>query len=106
MEQLRAAYPSSISQCVSVMLSHWKIVTEQHKVNYTSVLANSLREVGRADLADDINGSVQRLSCDFSVKEKTCSISSTDGEDELDGCAGKNNSSISYLFFYVLLFKV
>ncbi|XP_071159902.1 uncharacterized protein [Mytilus edulis] len=94
MEQLRAAYPSSISQCVSVMLSHWKIVTEQHKVNYTSVLANSLREVGRADLADDINGSVQRLSCDFSVKEKTCSISSTDGEDELDGCADNSRQYV------------
>ncbi|CAC5380216.1 unnamed protein product [Mytilus coruscus] len=94
MEQLGAAYPSSISQCVSVMLSHWKIVAEQHKVNYTLVLSNSLREVGRADLADDINGSVQRLSCDFSIKQKICSISSTEGEDELDGCSDNSRQHI------------
>jgi hypothetical protein len=57
MEQLRSAYPNSIPQCVSLMLSKWQITLEEYGIQTTPTLANALRDAERADLADDLSGS-------------------------------------------------
>jgi len=88
MEQLRSAYPNSIPQCVSLMLSNWQITLEEYGIITTPTLANALRDAGRADLADDISGSFQRLSADLSDKKRIQQQASIDSFDELDGLSG------------------
>lgn len=88
MTQLRSAYPNSIPQCVSLMLSNWQITLEEYGIQTIPTLANALRDADRADLADDLSGTFQRLSADLSEKKRIQQQASIDSFDELDGLSG------------------
>lgn len=84
MEQLRTAHPDNIYQCAFELISKWTSILEEHNVDTRNLLADSLRDVGRADLADDLMVASPRLS-GYSETKYFSKQFSSDLVDELDG---------------------